>query len=354
MAGSAEERNTANRTWDLPSLKGMATLAAAATVASKKDSVKKNEDTNATPEPPREIATTLRPADAPLEADDPGRPQLRRGRPEPRVTSSANIETGPAAANSVTVGAAAEAVATPGTDGDPVIAKAREAAQGYAASLPNFLVKQLTTRYSSDNPKRGWDAQDTTSADVTYENGTQTYANVKVGNRAVKSMEESGGSWSTGEFATWMEGLLGPSARARFRRTNTDTIQKRSAIAYKFEVPRERSNWRVAVDAQIYYPAFRGTVWFDSATSRVLRIEAEARGIPPLFPDDKVETAIDYDFVRLAATQSFLLPTAAEVLACQMGTTYCSRNRIEFRNYRKFGSESGVSFDDVGADKPKQ
>jgi hypothetical protein len=35
----------------------------------------------------------------------------------------------------------------------------------------------------------------------------------------------------------------------------------------------------------------------------------------------------------------------AEVLSCQRGTSICSRNKIEFRNYRKFGAESNIIFD---------
>jgi hypothetical protein len=57
-----------------------------------------------------------------------------------------------------------------------------------------------------------------------------------------------------------------------------------------------------------------------------------------------VETAADYDFVRLATPEAFLLPVDAEVLSCERGTSHCARNRIEFRNYRKFGAESNVTF----------
>jgi len=49
---------------------------------------------------------------------------------------------------------------------------------------------------------------------------------------------------------------------------------------------------------------------------------------------------------RLAAPQPFLLPVDAEVLSCVRGSRLCSRNRIEFRNYRKFGAESSVTFDE--------
>jgi hypothetical protein len=50
-------------------------------------------------------------------------------------------------------------------------------------------------------------------------------------------------------------------------------------------------------------------------------------------------------FIRLGTAGPYLLPVEAEVLSCQRGTSICSRNKIEFRNYRKFGAESDITFD---------
>jgi len=36
----------------------------------------------------------------------------------------------------------------------------------------------------------------------------------------------------------------------------------------------------------------------------------------------------------------------AEVLTCIRGTSHCSRNKIEFRNYRKFEADSTITFHD--------
>jgi hypothetical protein len=53
---------------------------------------------------------------------------------------------------------------------------------------------------------------------------------------------------------------------------------------------------------------------------------------------DSVETAVDYSYVRLGET-SFLLPVHAESLGCERGTSNCSHNIIDFRNYHEFKSE---------------
>jgi len=39
------------------------------------------------------------------------------------------------------------------------------------------------------------------------------------------------------------------------------------------------------------------------------------------------------------------LPVESEVLDCQRGSTICSKNHTEFRNYTKFDAESNILFD---------
>jgi len=228
---------------------------------------------------------------------------------------------------------------------DPIITKAREAALAYSATLPNYLVQQMTTRYQSDHPKSGWDALDVVSADLTYQDGHESYKNIKIGNKSTnKSMEEIPGTRSTGEFSTLLEELFEPGA-TKFRSGGLDTIHNRSAYVYSFEVTRELSRWRIEAPSELYYPATKGSVWIDKETSRVLRIEQQGKGMPALFPFDTIEASVDYDFVRLGTSGPYLLPVESEVLSCQRGASICSRNKIEFRNYRKFGAQTSITFD---------
>ncbi len=97
------------------------------------------------------------------------------------------------------------------------------------------------------------------------------------------------------------------------------------------------------VAGQAYFPEYTGNVWIDDETSRVLRIEMQARHMPDEFPLDHVESATDYDFVRIGE-RKFLLPVHSENLSCERGTSQCSRNVIDFRNYRKFGADTEITF----------
>ena len=84
--------------------------------------------------------------------------------------------------------------------------------------------------------------------------------------------------------------------------------------------------------------SYKGSVWIDRETNRVLRIEM-ATQIPDAFPSGKLEMATDYEFVRFGDRQ-FLLPVHDESVGCQRDTNRCNRNAIDFRNCHKYSGES--------------
>jgi hypothetical protein len=394
-AATPEDRAEASKTWDLPRAETASRGSAASSSASRSNSsasspprepgddrpVLRRKDSAPDPAPPAEAApekptetasaappqpeepdntpppTQMRPPDPKPDDDDPGRPALRRGVPAPRRKSVEEATNVPApvppapvkpqvAEANKTSAPPPEAAPQPIPLGDdPIITKAREAAFAYSATLPNYLVQQMTTRYQSDRPKAGWQALDIVTADLTYQDGHESYQNIKVGNKTVnKSMEEIPGTRSTGEFSTMLEQLFETGA-AKFKPAGQDTIHNRPAYRYNFDITRELSRWRIEAPSQLYYPAMKGSVWIDKETSRVLRIEQQGKPLPALFPFDTIESSADYDFIRLGTSGPYLLPIEAEVLSCQRGTSICSRNKIEFRNYRKFGAQSDITFD---------
>ena len=389
-AATPDDRAEASKTWDLPRIETVARGSAKSSSSSNSSASspprepgddrpvlrRKNPDpepvpppqaetvpdkpaetASATPAPKQEEpdntppATVMRPPDPKPDADDPGRPVLKRGAPAPRRPAAsepevtASITPAPVTpAPSAPVAPAAPQQPIPLGD-DPIITKTREAAFSYSETLPNYLVQQMTTRYQSDRPKSGWQALDIVTADLTYQDGRESYKNIKVGNKSTdKPMDQIEGTRSTGEFSTLLEQLFETGA-AKFKPGGQDTIHNRSAYVYSFEVTRELSRWRIEAPSQLYYPATKGSVWIDKETSRVLRIEQQGRAMPALFPFDTLEATVDYDFIRLGTSGPYLLPVESEVLSCQRGTSICSRNKIEFRNYRKFGAESNVTFD---------
>jgi hypothetical protein len=189
----------------------------------------------------------------------------------------------------------------------------------------------------------GWEALDVVTAKVVYEDGHESYREITVGGKKTsKSMMELGGSTSTGEFASVLQSLF-EGERAQFKFSESTTVSKSPAAVYSFKVPLHHSDWTIIVGGQSLRPVYSGSIWIDKATAQVRRIETGADNIPKDFPDDAVESAVDYEEVHLG-TNTFLLPVHAENLACQRGTTICTKNIIDFRDYHKYSGESTIEF----------
>lgn len=228
---------------------------------------------------------------------------------------------------------------------DPLIAKAQDAVLSFSEALPNFLCEERMQRFSRDPRMVGWKPLDTISAEVIYEEGQERYRNLKINDRPTdKKMEQLSGSWSTGEFNTTLRNLFHPASAAVFQYAEYSRLLDLPARVYDFEVRPENSHWNIQIDFQKITPGYTGSVWIEPASGRVLRMELQAVDLPPEFPMDQVETAVDYAFVPIGA-ETVLLPVHAENLGCQRGTDYCSRNVIDFRNYRKYVADSTVKFE---------
>ena len=266
-------------------------------------------------------------------------PILKRG-PQPARTPCPEPPPTAASAGESSAGSPAESSANslPTRSLSPaeaLIERAREAAFEFSAKkLPNFICEEFMSRFV----QRGREEKvplDVVSAEIIYRDAQETYRNVKINNQPTnEDLQEIGGSWSTGEFASTLLEVFDPAEDAQFRSGGASPIAGVSAQVYDFQVRSENSRWKVTFSSQTLTPAYKGSVWIDPDTARVLRIEMQARDIPSDFPMDRVESAVDYSEVTIGGN-SFLLPVHAESLGCERSTSNCSHNVIDFRNYHE-------------------
>lgn len=327
-----------------------------------------------------EKATEMTPPPAKPSPDDPGPPKLQRGKPadSAREHAPAPPADAPSAAP---VAAAPPRITTPPTEtaetrqpsgvpsgprgdedtapsflrsDDALIRKAANAALDFTETLPNYVCQEMMARFQSESHPANFEPVDVVRTEVVYENGKEDYRNITVNGKAVKGkMEETGGSWSTGEFGTVLIDLFSPATAADFHFQRDSRAGSVLAKMYEFDVARENSHWSIHAGSQMYVPAYSGAVWIDPKTSRVLRIEMSAKGMPGEFPLDHVESATDYEYIRLGDAQQYLLPVHAETLSCERGSNLCAKNVIDFRNYHKYTGESNIKFGDtVKNEKP--
>jgi hypothetical protein len=71
-------------------------------------------------------------------------------------------------------------------------------------------------------------------------------------------------------------------------------------------------------------------------------VTLDAQDIPSFFPIQMARTQLDYDYTDIGGS-TYLLPLRAEVKMRE--GKLLVRNDIEFRNYRKFGADTSITFD---------
>jgi hypothetical protein len=279
----------------------------------------------------------------PADPEDPGPPVVKRGPNAPRK--------GPVKRGGPTlIEAPAPSPATPETPTPPsappaevsLIDRARQASAAYNQSLPNFVCDQIVVRSRSEAKPPKWKQQDKVETELMYVDGKEDYRNVRINGKPLKSGNpEDTGSWSTGDWGAALMDILSPATNATFTPMGTDTLAGIDAVTYSYQVAKDNSHWTIRFGKPVR-PAYKGVIWIDPQSARVLRTEMQAVRLPADYEMDWVEQMTEYGWVTIAGTK-YLLPVKSEAIACFRWTNKCTRNETEYRNYRKFATESTIS-----------
>jgi hypothetical protein len=280
-----------------------------------------------------------------------GRPILKRGGPATRREKTVEAAPTPPPKEPVykeiTVDAdgrveSTQTAARPEDDAAELIERARKAAFEFNDKLPDFICDQVVRRFESKSLKPDWKLKDRIQVELTYAGGREDYRNVRVnGKRLKKGSPEDSGTWSTGEFGTVLVDIVASNTDATFKPRKQDSVAAgMKARVFDFSVLQPNSHWTIRLGRAVK-PAYQGSLWIELETARVLRIEMNTHQLPADYEVDKVEMTVDYGWVAISG-QKYLLPIDSEVLSCETHSFNCTRNSMEFRNYRKFAVESQV------------
>jgi hypothetical protein len=202
------------------------------------------------------------------------------------------------------------------TKPDPLIEEVRRNVRDYVEELPDFICQQEITRYF-DLGTGAWERTDTLVYELTYNRKVESYKPVNsIGRPVTRELENSGGAYSTGDFATALAMLFAPETNATFKAAGKDKLGQKATLIYDFRVPVATSKLSIKSDnASAIIAGYSGSVWIDADTKQVLRIEQAADDLPAGYPVTQAETSVDYDIVKLRGIDvDFLLPTHAEFI----------------------------------------
>ncbi|MGE0102491.1 MAG: hypothetical protein AB7H86_06145 [Blastocatellales bacterium] len=240
---------------------------------------------------------------------------------------------------------------------DAFIEEVRSVVREYLDELPDFICNQVVERYYDFEARGAWDRADTLTYELTYNRKRETYKPINVIGRPVtRPLDQAGGAYSTGDFASGLATLFDPESGAVFRPAGKERLGKRPTLLYDFTVPQETS--KLSVKAEGFPPivaGYTGTVWIDEETKHVLRIDQAVDDLPAGFPVTNSESSVDYDNVTLRGLDvEFLLPIRAEFIISDRRKRQYFRNLIYFKFYRKFETDIKISEEEPPPVKPPQ
>jgi len=229
------------------------------------------------------------------------------------------------------------------TSGDALVEKARLEVGRFIVGLPNYECRQTTERYVGRSIFSRWVMRDRVSTILAYRDGRDHYRDFKInGIAATAERAVRTGSWLNGDFGNILLNVFSYGSEARFDRDREAKYAGERTAIYRFSVDARHSQWQIGVPGAVIRPAFTGKVWISLESSRVLRVELTAVGIPPDFARNSAQVRVEYRWVTLGDTR-FLLPAKSEVVSCTP-LPECNKNVTEFGDYRKFTTESTITF----------
>ena len=253
-----------------------------------------------------------------------------------------------------------------------LLERTRKATLGATQQMPDYLVKQQITRSRAIGTTYNWNVYDRLSIAVSYrQNVGEQYKLLSVNGMPPNVDEQEGstygdklgGTTSSGEYVSMLTQLFEPATQAEFEAVDTDTLRGRRTIIYEYSVKKEFSHHSLQARVNSENTAeiiagYRGRIWVDRETNRVLRMETISVGIPPDFPISAANFLVDYEWVTISDVRHLLPSRAVIELTSRLGSrTEQTRNAILFRGYRKFGTEvkiTDIDETDFPADPPEE
>lgn len=222
----------------------------------------------------------------------------------------------------------------------------RKTALSYSERLPDFICTETARRYRNSTSVPEWTLMDTLAIQLSYYGHREEYKLLTINGQKTKlRYDEVGGSVSQGEFGSMLQEVFDPAAEATFAWQSRSTLRGRDVQVFRYSVTPGKAHYQLSYNSNDrHYSAVAGRhgLVYVAPGGEILRITSEADDLPSNFPIDKLHATLDYEFTDIGG-RSFLVPHLA-VVEMQAGILG-SKNEIEFRDYRKFSAETGISFD---------
>lgn len=210
--------------------------------------------------------------------------------------------------------------------------------------LPDYACTQDIERFSRLSGDRPWTKLDMLRLEVALVGDRELYAPPGARRFQERPLEDAvtHGMTSTGQFGLLARHVFLASA-ARFTYRRPVDLGGRSAHEYEYDVPPERSQYRLRAKKSEAVVGFQGAFSFDAATLNLIRLEVQAYDIPPSVDVAEATIEITYSPMDIGGGE-FLLPVSATLsMTAPDGTEHL--NRMRLTGCSRFTAESRIAFE---------
>lgn len=226
-----------------------------------------------------------------------------------------------------------------------VLEEARARASQYRQELPNLMCLQVTRRFADSTGTSAWVSKDHFVRSIHYDAGQESSRLVEYnGRKATAEMTQLKGIAVAGVFGDLIDMVLSNNNQSVVRWKGVTLLGSSQTDILDIDVAAQHSGYRLIGSSrgEGATVAFHALVYIDAFTFGVRRIEIEAQNIPDRFPMRQAALSVDYDYLTISE-HNYLLPQTA-TLYVREGAKLLKKNEVEYRDYRKFGSESAVHY----------
>jgi hypothetical protein len=211
--------------------------------------------------------------------------------------------------------------------------------------LPDYVCTESTDRFSRAAAERPWEKVDSLRFEVAMVKNRELYAlpGGRFQDRPLAAMVGRG-TTATGQLGILARHVFVTST-AKFSYRNTEDRDGRRLVGYDFEVPPERSSYKLRAGTAESAVGFQGAFWLDSETLDLVRLELEAFDIPEKLGIAQAETALDYARTAIDGSE-VLLPALAKLTVVAVNG-HEDLNRARIADCRHYRVDSEMRFDEV-------
>lgn len=229
------------------------------------------------------------------------------------------------------------------------LAAIREYALSYTEKLPNYTatqsVKRITKPTQQGRYTVGPRAQtQTVEEQITYVEGRELHKILTIDGRAVKEYEaDSGGMYSRGEFAQLLRAIFRPETKTEFRFDRTAKLNGSPMLVFAYNVPQLPNGYGIMEGNRTLLVPYKGSVFANSETHAVMRIQMTCTNIPSVSQYRGVELTLDYKVTKVAG-QEFILPSRYTTNLRRVDSDITME--AAFKDFQKFGADATIIFEE--------